>query len=244
MAATVLETADLRDGILAASAAGRLKIASSFFDSSTVTAKFAANAIADGILTESYIKANGTRAFGADQSMGGFKLTNLATPVSATDAATMAYVDSVAQGLDVKTSVRFATTANLVATRSSNILTATSNGTFAAVDGITPVVGNRVLVKDQTTAADNGIYTVTSVGSGGTPWVMTRATDADTSAEVTAGMFTFISEGTVNGDSGWVLTTDDAITLNTTSLAFGQFSGAGTFTAGAGLTKTDRKSVV
>jgi hypothetical protein len=97
-----------------------------------------------------------------------------------------------------------------------------------------------VLVKDQTTSANNGIYTVTTVGTASTNWVLTRATDADNSptGEVTPGMFTFVEEGTVNADSGWVLTTDGAVTIDTTSLTFVQFSGAGQIIAGAGLTKT------
>lgn len=141
------------------------------------------------------------------------------TPTSSTQAANKSYVDGLVNGLDVKASVRVATTANI-----------TLSGT-QTIDGVLVAVGNRVLVKDQTTASANGIYVVASGA-----W--TRATDADTSAEVTAGMFTFVAEGTTNADSGWVLTTNDTITLGTTSLAFSQFSGAGQITAGDGLTKS------
>jgi glycosyltransferase A (GT-A) superfamily protein (DUF2064 family) len=91
-------------------------------------------------------------------------------------------------------------------------------------------------MKNQSTAADNGIYTVTTVGDGSTAAVLTRASDADASADVTSGMFVFVTNGTVNGGNGFVLTTADTITLNTTSLSFTQFSGAGTVTAGDGLT--------
>ena len=94
------------------------------------------------------------------------------------------------------------------------------------------------MVKNQTTAADNGIYTVTTVGSGSTNWVLTRATDADTSAEVTAGLFVWVEEGTINADSGWVLTTDQTITLDSTALSFTLFASAGSLIAGAGMTKT------
>jgi hypothetical protein len=110
-------------------------------------------------------------------------------------------------------------------------LSSPTSGT-TSVDGIELATGNRVLVKNQTNAAENGIYVVASSGS----WL--RATDADTSEKVTSGMFTFVSEGTVNADSGWVLTTNDTITLGTTGLTFAQFSGAGQITAGNGLTKT------
>lgn len=155
----------------------------------------------------------------ASVSLNSQKITNLAEPTLDSDAATKAYVDAARSGLDVKQSVRVATTANI-----------TLSGT-QTIDGISVISGDRVLVKDQTTGSQNGIYVV-AAGS----W--TRATDADTNTEVTAGMFTFVTEGTVNADSGWVLTTNDAITLGTTALTFAQFSGAGQITAGAGLTKT------
>lgn len=163
--------------------------------------------------------ASGANPFTSDQSLGGHKLTNVADPTNPQDGATKNYVDSVAQGLDVKQSVRVATTANI-----------TLSGT-QTIDGVAVVAGDRVLVKDQTTGANNGIY-VCAAGA----W--TRATDADTSAKVTSGLFTFIEEGTSNGDTGWVLTTNNPITLGTTALTFVQFSGGNTIVGGAGLVKT------
>jgi hypothetical protein len=148
----------------------------------------------------------------------------VAAPTDDAHAATKAYVDAARSGLDVKASVRVATTAA--------VLLASGLENADVVDGITLATGDRVLVKDQSTATENGIYVVQATGAA------VRATDADTSAEVTTGMFTFVSEGTVNADSGWVLTTNDTITLGTTALTFVQFSGAGQITAGDGLTKT------
>ena len=150
------------------------------------------------------------------------KIINLATPTSSTDAANKAYVDSVSQGLDVKQSVRVSTT--------SNVDLSTDLEAGDVIDGVTLVSGNRVLVKNQTSGADNGLYVVQSSGAA------VRADDANISSEVTAGFFTFVEEGTLYGNTGWVLTTDNPITLGTTVLTFTQFSGTGTFTAGSGLT--------
>ena len=147
------------------------------------------------------------------------KITNLATPTDASDAATKGYVDASQQGLDVKESVKAATTGNI-----------TLSGT-QTVDGVALSVGDRVLVKDQSTGSQNGIYVVAS-GS----W--SRAADADADSEVTAGLFTFVEEGTANADAGFSLTTNSAITVGTTALTFTQFSGAGSVSAGDGLTKS------
>jgi len=141
---------------------------------------------------------------------------------------TKGYVDAVKQALDIKDSVHVASTANVS-------LTAGSSGLEAgdAIDGVTLVAGDRVLLKNQTDASENGIYV--AVASGGTP---ARSTDANASAEVTSGMFVWVEEGTANGDQGYVLTTNNVITLNTTDLTFTQFSGAGQITAGNGMTKS------
>ena len=158
---------------------------------------------------------------------------------SSQSLAPKAYVDSVANGLDVKASVKVATTANLTATynNGAGTLTANSNGAIA-VDGVTLSVNDRVLVKDQSTAAQNGFYKVTTTGSGSAAFVLTRTPDADAASELTSGAFTFTEEGTANADNGYVLSTNGAITLGTTAINFEQFSGAGQISAGAALTKT------
>lgn len=162
------------------------------------------------------------------------------SPSGDSDVATKSYVDAQRSGLDVKQSVRAATATHLSAfTRVGDVLTADANGALT-VDGVTVVLADRVLVKDETStnAPYNGIYEVTDTGDGSSPWELTRTADANSNAEVTAGMFTFVEEGTTNADSGWVLTTNNSITLGTTALAFAQFSGAGSISAGDGLSKT------
>lgn len=149
------------------------------------------------------------------------------TPTEATHAATKGYVDSARSGLDVKQSVRAATTATI------NLSTDADNGSI--IDGVTLVTGNRILVKDQGVGgvahADNGIYTVNASGA------PTRATDFDEDAEVTPGAFTFVEEGTANGDAGFVVATNGSITVGSTAILFTQFSGTGQIVAGDGLSK-------
>ncbi len=132
-------------------------------------------------------------------------------------------IENTIQGdsLDVKQSCRLATTVAI------NLATTG----LAAIDGVVPVAGNRILVKNQAAPAQNGIYIAAT-----TAW--TRSPDANSDAEVTSGMFTFIEEGTVNAGTGWVLTTPNPIVLGVTALTFTQFSGTGTYTAGAGLVLT------
>jgi len=149
---------------------------------------------------------------------------NSSTGVFTANTSTLAlksYVDSQvqasAQGLDVKQSVRVATTGNI-----------TLSGT-QTIDGVSLSAGDRVLVKNQTTGSENGLYVVVDGGS----W--TRAEDADSDSEVTAGLFTFVTEGTSYADTGWVISTNDDITVGTTAITFTQFSGAGVISAGDGL---------
>lgn len=204
-------------GIDAATTGGAT--ASQLRDRSTHTGSQTASTISDFNTAVRTNRLNEMSAPNAAVAMNSQKITGLATPTAGTDAANKDYVDGVASGLDVKASVRAATTGNI-----------TLSGT-QTIDGVSVVAGNRVLVKNQTTGSQNGIYVV-AAGA----W--TRATDADSAAEVTPGMFTFVEQGTANGDTGWVLTNDGAITVGTTALTFAQFSGAGTYTAGNGLTLT------
>jgi len=150
------------------------------------------------------------------------------------------YVDAIKQALDVKDSVRLATTANLASNYNNSGGTLTNSGSNAALslDGVTVVAGNRILVKDQTAGAENGIYVVTTVGDGSTAWVLTRADDANASAEMTGGVFTFVEEGTVGADNGYVFTHNGAPTLGSTALTVSQFSGAGQIVAGDALSKS------
>lgn len=190
------------------------------------------------------IIANGTHPFTADQSMGGFKLTNLADPVAATDAANKRYVDSLAQGVAWKNPVRASTTGVLPSVTYANgsggvgaTLTGTANGALPAQDGVTLAVGERLLVKDQAAALQNGIYVVTDAGSVSTPFILTRATDADTGTEL-LNAATFVEEGTTNADTMWVDTTDAPITVGTTGIVFVMFSTVNSLIAGAGLVRT------
>lgn len=179
-------------------------------------AAIASSKLADGA---NWIKKDGSVAFTADQSMGNMKLTNLGAPVSANDAARLVDIQNSAAGISAKDAVRVATTGNITLSGAQTI------------DGVSVVAGDRVLVKDQTTANQNGIY-VAAAGA----W--SRAADADSSAEVKSGMFVFVCEGTTLADSGWILSTDGTITLGTTSLTFVQFSTAGNILPGTGMSKT------
>lgn len=157
-------------------------------------------------------------------SMNSQLLSNLAAPVSGGDAANKTYVDNLSAGLDPHASVRAATTVN------GALATAYENGDV--IDGVTLATGNRILIKDQTVQTENGIYTVNASGA------PTRATDADVGTELTGGSFTFVEEGTVNADTGWVASHDGTPTIGSTNITFTQFSSSASITAGGGLTKT------
>ena len=156
-------------------------------------------------------------------NMATYKITGLGTPTDAADAATKAYVDSATEGLHVHESARAATTVNV------NLANALENGD--TLDGVVLATGDRILVKNQTTQSQNGIYVVQASGQ------PSRATDFDTALEVDSGDFIFVYAGTQNGGTGWVQTNKPAI-IGTDAIAFTQFSGAGTYLAGNGITLT------
>ena len=172
-------------------------------------------------------------------SMGSNRVTNVADPTGAQDSATKSYVDATVNGLDVKDSVRVGTTANLSATynNSAGTLIASASGAIT-IDSVSLAISDRILVKNQTASAQNGIYKVTTVGSGSASYVLTRTDDGNTGDKLSGGSFFFIEEGTNNGDNGFVSTHDGIPTLGTTSIVFVQFSGAGQISAGAGISKT------
>ena len=172
--------------------------------------------------------------------MGSNRVTNVADPTSAQDSATKAYVDAVKQGLDVKDSVSVATTADVSSWTYHNgngTLTASGNGAVS-LDGIALTANMRVLVKNQDPATENGIYYVSTAGAGGATLVLTRATDANTGAELSGGTFVFVEQGTVAAENGYVFTHNGDATFGTTTLTVSQFSGAGQIIAGTSLTKT------
>lgn len=150
------------------------------------------------------------------------KVTNLASPSASTDAVNKAYVDNAIAGLQWKPSVRAATTAN------GTLATAFANG--QTIDGVTLATNDRILIKDQSTGAENGIYIVQASGA------PVRATDADGVGELTPNATVFVSEGTANADKAWTCTTNGVITVGVTSTIWAQFGGGQSYSAGNGLT--------
>jgi len=180
------------------------------------------------------------------------RIVGVATPTAGTDAVNRDYVQAYTLGLDWKQSVRVGTIAALPAYTAAGAgvgktLTANANGnintTGPGIDGVTTLVAlDRVLVMSQAGShVDHGIYyfaTTADLGTAGTPWVLTRATDADQNAEVTASLAVFVEEGTINQDTGWTLTTNNPISVDGTALAFTQFTGTGGIVAGAGISQS------
>jgi hypothetical protein len=218
---------------------GDLSYTSGSFNGSanvTGTGTLANSGVTAGTYTKITVDAKGRATVGATASLsdlsaptgalsiGSQLLTNVATPVSDTDGANKGYVDSVAQGLDTKASCVVATTANI-----------TLSGT-QTIDGIAVIAGDRVLVKNQTATADNGIYVVSA-----SAWA--RSSDMNLWEEFPSA-YTFIEQGSTQADTGWVCTVNAGGTLGTTPVTFTQFSGAGTYVAGNGLTLTGNSFAV
>jgi hypothetical protein len=166
-----------------------------------------------------------------DVTMNSNKVTGMGEPTNPQDATTKSYVDALFGGYDPKESVRLATTAALPANTAAGsgvgkTLTADANGALT-VDGAAVANGDRVLVKDESVGADvdHGIYTQTQLGTGGAPFILTRATDFDEDDEVTQGARTFVVEGTANQGTGWFVITPDPITVDVTAIEFTQMAG-------------------
>ena len=194
----------------------------SFVDPSADRTIYVPNA--DGTLARVENKLHDFALATAAVDLNNQKITNLTDPTNPQDAANKRYVDAAVVGIDWKASVRAATTAAIT------LATGLENGD--TLDGVTLATGDRVLVKNQTDATENGLYVVAVSGA------PTRSSDADTAAEITASFAVFVEEGTVNADSGWTLTNNGTITVGTSELSFTQFTGLGQITAGDGLTKT------
>ena len=178
--------------------------------------------------------------------MGANKVTNIADPTGAQDAASKAYVDAVKTGLDIKDSCDIATTADVSTWTYANgtagvgaTLTAAGNG-VVALDSVNLTLNMRVLVKDQDPSTENGIYYVSTAGAVGAILVLTRALDANQPAELTGGSFTFVEQGTTQAENGYVFTHngDPTFGAGNTALTVAQFSGAGQIIAGTSLTKS------
>jgi hypothetical protein len=183
-------------------------------------------------------------------ALNGQKITNLATPTTGTDAANKGYVDTVAQGLAQKPTAQVATTGALPANTYANgtagvgaTLTATANGALT-VDGYAVATGDRVLVKDEATAANNGLYMVTQPGSGATPYILTRDPEMDTAAEFAGAFIPVEDAGTANANSLWLCTNTAAPVVGTTAIVFTQLNKGTDLAAGTGISITGNSVAV
>ncbi|MBF6595805.1 MAG: hypothetical protein IVW51_15380 [Thermaceae bacterium] len=176
--------------------------------------------VTDAKLASTFTKANGTVPFTANQSLGGFRLTNVADAVADSDYSSWGQVKQAIRNVLYRRLARAAATGNV----------SVSNPGTAVFDGVTLANGDILFLPSQTTQAENGLYTFNGSAS-----ALTRAVDADNSTEVQPGLAVFVSEGTTLGNSRWNLITDGPITLGTTALTFSQETTGGTYIAGNGL---------
>lgn len=207
----------------------------------------ASNFIRPGGTSSQFLKANGsidsTVYAPLNNPVFTGSVTLPGTPVNPLDAATKQYVDDLSEGLHIHQACVTATTANLVAiynNGSSGVgATLTNNDTQApiVIDGVTLALNDRVLIKNQTSQLQNGIYVVTNIGSVSTNWVLTRAGDFNQSPEINGGDFVFVTGGLSNDNTGWVQI-ETGVTVGISNISFTQFSGAGTYQPGNGLLLT------
>jgi hypothetical protein len=171
-------------------------------------------------------------------SLPGSPTTTTQTPSdNSTKIATTAYVDAAVLGQNFKEAALVATTANLVGTYLSGVFTYTATG-VDTIDGVALALGNRVLVKNQTTTFQNGIYTVTTAGAIGVAGVLTRSSDANTSGQFKTGDSIFVTSGTANSATTWAYTGVDSPTIGTDAITYAQVAGQGSFSAGNGIAIT------
>jgi hypothetical protein len=241
----------ITEGKIAALAVTEGKIA----DSAVTSAK-----IADGTIVNADINASAaiaqskvadlTTDLAAKLPLAGGTMTGAITlsgdPTSELHATTKRYVDGLAAGINFHAPVVAATAGNLAGTYDNGTsgvgatLTKSSNGSIGTIDGATVAVGNRILLRAQTDAKQNGIYVITALGDGSHPWIITRAADADNnpSGELANGDFCFVTNGTTNGSKGFLVSTAGTITIGTTSITYSQFNASEAVVAGDGITKS------
>lgn len=198
-------------------------------------------AITDFIATVETVRLDQMAQPAAAVLMNGQLLSNLATPVSGTDAATKGYVDNAVQGLTQKPTARAATAAALPANTYANgasgvgaTLTGNANGALV-VDGVNVAAGDVVLIKNEATSGHNGVYVVTQPGTGATPYILTRHADMDTAAEFDGAFVPVDQEGTFNANSLWLLNNEGPVTVGATGLTFIQLNKGTDLAAGTGI---------
>ena len=213
-----------------------------------ITGGTIAGATITGSTINSSVIGAGTAAAGTFTSVAMTTGTISTAPTTGNDIVNKDYADAIASGINFHQSCRLATTTALAANTYNNgasgvgaTLTANANGALS-VDSVAVVVGNRILVKNEVTQANNGVYTVTQTGSAGAPYILTRASDFDTAGagvdKIDAGDFFLITAGTTQANTSWVQQTPLPITVGTTAIVFAQFGAPLTYTAGTGLSES------